>query len=258
MLIGLLTLAFLLFGRGHETFLLNPELSKSVNIYVKDKERKKEIDSVIKVTGKTQEAFEKKEKSVYEKKLVSLNMSNSSTPADFQSEYDLFYKDLDVLSTGFVNHEMEIRGYIHPAEWDSIMNRLLKMPDNTKAQKSLSEENKKIHDRLLSITNKYITNPSARTTAAGLLDGYEKKSDSLGAAFLDLNYRYLQKIRPYNTPRADFIQIRNQMANERKSYSGYLVSMRFKLLAITPEKNWESLAKELNQVFTDVVPGSSK
>lgn len=258
MLIGLLTLAFLLFGRGHETFLLNPELSKSVNIYVKDKERKKEIDSLIKVTGKSQEAFEKKVKGVYEKKLVSLNMSSSSTPADFQSEYNLFYKDLDVLSTGFVNNEMEIRGYIHPAEWDSIMNRLLKMPDNTKAQKSLSAENKKLHDRLLAGTNKYITDPTDKATAAGLLDGYERKSDSLGAAFLDLNYRYLQKIRPYNTPRADFLQIRDQMAAQRKSYTDYLVTMRFKLMAITPQKNQKDLAKELNPVFTDIVPGASK
>jgi len=258
MLIGLLTLAYLLFGRGQETFLLNPELSKSVNIYVKDKERKKEIDSLIKVTGKTQEAFEKKMKGVYEKKLVSLNMNRNSTLADFQTEYKLFYKDLDVLTTGFVNNEMDIRAFIYPGEWDSIMNKLLKMPDNTKARKSLSEENKKLHDRLLAACNKYITDPSGKTTAADLLNGYEKKSDSLGNAFLDLNYQYLRKIRPYNTPRADFLQIRNQMAQARISYSQYLVTMRLKLLDITPEKSWESLAKELNSVFTDIVPGASK
>ena len=258
MLIGLLTLAFILFGRGHETFLLNPELPKSVNIFVKDKERKKEIDSLIKVTGKTQETFEKKMKGEYEKKLVSLNMSRSSSAADFQNEYNQFYKDLNVLTTGFVDNEMAIRADIRPNEWDSIMNKLLKMPDNAKAQKSLAAENKKLHDRLLSGCNKYITDPSDKTTAADLLDGYENKCDSLGSAFLDLNYRYLQKIRPYNTPRTDFIQIRDQMSVARKSYSDYLVDMRFKLLAITPQKSWESFAKELNGVFTDIVPGASK
>jgi hypothetical protein len=258
MLIGLLTLAYLLFGHSHTTFLLNPELSKSVNIYVKDKERKKEIDSLIKVTGKKQEAFEKKMKSMYEKKLASLNMSLRSAPADFQTEYNLFYKDLELLTTGFVDNELAIRADIHPDEWDSIMNRLLKMPDNAKAQKSLLAENKKLHDKLLASANKYITDPSAKSTTAGLLDGYEKKSDSLGTTFINLNYRYLQKIRPYHTPRADFIQIRDQMATARKSYSDYLVDMRFKLLAITPEKDREGLAKELNPVFTDIVPGASK
>jgi len=258
MLIGLLTLAFLLFGRGHETFLLNPELPKSVNIYVKDKERKKEIDSLIKQVEKTQVAFEKKMKGVYEKKLVSLNMSRSSVPADFQSEYELFYKDLNVLTTGYVDDELKIRSFIHPAEWDSIMNKLAKTPDNEKAQKGLSAENKKLHDKLLATCNKYIPVPADKATAGNLLDGFEKKCDSLGNAFLNLNYRYLQIIRPYNTPRADFLQIRDQMARERQSYSSYLVNMRFKLLAITPEKNWENLAKELNSVFTDIVPGASK
>jgi len=258
LLIGLLTLAYLLFGRVQETFLLNPELSKSVNIYVKDKERKKEIDSLIKVTGKTQEAFEKKMKGVYEKKLVSLNMNRNSTLTDFQSEYNLFYKDLNVLTTSFVNNEMDIRAFINPGEWDSIMNKLLKTPDNEKERKSLSAEIKKLHGKMLATCNKYILAPADKVTAGNLLDDYEKKCDSLVNAFLNLNYRYLQIIRPYYTPRADFLQIRNQMARERQSYSSFLVNMRFKLLAIIPEKNWESLAKELNQVFTDVVPGASK
>ncbi|HET7002297.1 MAG TPA: hypothetical protein VFI33_13335, partial [Puia sp.] len=81
MIIGLLTLAYLLFGSGHETYLLNLGLEKSVSDYVKDKQRREEIDQVIKQTKKTESVFQKKMKDVYEKKLVQLNMKRTSTSA---------------------------------------------------------------------------------------------------------------------------------------------------------------------------------
>src|ERR1700755_1048651 len=97
MIIGLLTLAYLLFGKGHETFLLNPNIEKSVSIYIKDKQRKNEIDSVIKKVEKTEAAFQKKVKDVYRKKLVELNMNRASTSAEFTKEYDAFYTDLSAM-----------------------------------------------------------------------------------------------------------------------------------------------------------------
>ena len=62
MVIGLLTLYFILFGGGHETFLLNPNLEKSVSIYVKDRDRKSEIDKIIKQVEKSEEEFQKTNK----------------------------------------------------------------------------------------------------------------------------------------------------------------------------------------------------
>jgi len=59
MLIGLLTLYFLVFGGKHETFLLDPTFQKSVSTYVKDKDRKSQIDKLIKETEKNEENFQK-------------------------------------------------------------------------------------------------------------------------------------------------------------------------------------------------------
>jgi len=252
MIIGLLTLAYLLFGKGHETFLLNPNIEKSVSIYVKDKQRKNEIDSVIKKVEKTEEAFQKKVKDVYRKKLVQLNMNHASTPAEFTREYDAFYTDLSAMQKSYVESEIRIRTFIKPAEWDSIMNKALKQPDNLKARKSVAAENKKLHDHLLAATNKYITDPANQKKAKVLVDGYQVKVDTIANAFLDLNYRYLKDIRPYQVTASGFTKARDEMTGLRKSYSDYIVSMRFQLLALTPEKNWEALAKELNSIFSDV------
>jgi hypothetical protein len=252
MIIGLLTLAYLLFGKGHETFLLNPNLEKYVSIYVKDKARKNEVDSVIKQVEKTEAAFQKKVKDVYSKKLVQLNMNRASTTADFMQEYNAFYNDLSTMQNSYVESELKIRTFIKPNEWDSIMSKTLKQPDNIKAKKNLTAENKKLYDRLLAASSKYITDPANQKKAKMLIGGYQVKVDTVTNAFLDLNYRYLKAVRPYQATASDFAPLRAKMIGLRRSYSDYAVSMRFQLLAITPEKNWESFAKELNSIFSDV------
>jgi hypothetical protein len=255
MIIGLLTLAYLLFGRGHETFLLNPNLEKSVSVYVKDKQRKDEIDQVIKQVEKAEAAFQKKMKDVYAKKLVQLNLNRASTTADFIQEYNAFYGDLSTLQNSYVASELKIRTYMKPNEWDSIVSKALKQPDNVKARKSLTEENNKMHVHLLTTCNKYITDPTNKKKAKMLVDDFQLKVDTVASAFLDLNYHYLKAVRPYEVTAADFAPLRDKMIELRKSYSDYVVKMRFNLLVITPEKDWESLAKELNGVFSDVAVG---
>jgi hypothetical protein len=251
-------MAFILFGRGHETFLLNPNLEKNVNVYVKDKERKAEIDQTIKQVEKSEENFQKQVKNVFDKKLEELNMSRASTANDFELEYNKFYIDLKSLQNGYLDAELKIRSFIRPNEWDSIMKKALQQPDNVKARKSLMEENKKLHDKLLGDCNKYIPDAAGKMQARVLVDEYSTKGDSLAKAFLDLNYRYIQAIRPYKVTRADFEPLRTKMIRLRRNYTDYLVYMRFKLIALTPEKQWEGLAKELNYNFIYMGAGVSK
>jgi hypothetical protein len=258
MIIGLLTLAYILFGGGNETFLLNPNLKSNVNKYVTDKNRKTEIDQVIKQVEKNQANFQKQTKKVYDKKLVALNMNRLSTMDDFKQEYDSFYLGLIELQNGFLDSELKIRSLIHPNEWDSIMNKVLKQPAKEKIRKNLIGENKKLHDKLLNVCNKYIPDTAGKKKARVLVDGYENKGDTLADAFLDLNYQYLNTLRPYKVTRQDFEPQRAKMIELRRNYTGYLVNMRFQLMELTPEKEWEGLAKELNNNFTYMGAGASK
>ena len=255
MLIGLLTLAYLLFGHGNQTFLLNPNLEKNVSVYVKDKDRKTQIDQTIKQVKKTEDAFQKKAKDVYDKKLEELNKSKTSTANDFLQEYNQFYKDLAELQNNYVDAELKFRSLIKPNEWDSIMNKVMKTPDNAKTRKKLKEENNKLHDRLLSACNKHIPDAAGKAKAKSLVNEYSVKADSLANAYLDLNYKYIKAIRPYKVSRTDFEPYQTQMIGLRKNYSDYLVYMRFKLKDITPEKEWESLAGDLKTVFAYLGPG---
>ena len=257
MLIGLL-IAYLFFGGGHETFLLNPELKKDVSIYVVDKGRRNEIDSLIKSVEKKEETFQKQIKKEYEKKLDVLNMSRASTRDEFNSEYDLFYMGLKTLQNDYIQSELDLRTVIKPEEWEKIMDKVLRQPENEKIRKRSMAENKKMHDNLISVCNKHIPDASGKQQAKTLVVENEKIGDSVNNAFLELNYQNLKAVRPYNAKRQDFDPIRQKMLKLRWSYTNDLVDLRFKLLAITPEKEWKGLAKELSDQFNYMGAGLSK
>jgi hypothetical protein len=257
MLIGLL-LAFIFLGGGHETFLLNPNLAKNVSTYVKDKNRKDKIDKIIKSVAKAQQNFQKETKKGTDKKLVDLNMNRNSTQEQFKEAYSSFYEGLISLQNNFLDSEMVIRSLIKPDEWDSIINKVLKTPEKGKAKKQLASENKKLHDKLISACNRSIPDSAGKVQAKKYVDEYTKRGDSVSAAFLDLNYKYLEKLRLYTAARSEFEQPRANMITLRKNYTESLVNMRFKLIAITPKDKWEGLAKDLNNSFTYMGAGLSK
>ena len=257
MIIGLLTLYFILFGGGHETYLLDPNFEKAVGVYVKDKDRKSEIDKIVKQVEKSEEDFQKQTKKVYDKKLVDLNMNRASTPGDFKKVYDSFYIGLKELADGLLTSELKSRSLIHPNEWDSIMNKAIKLPDESKIRKAVIARNEQLQERLIIACNKYITDSAAKAKSRVIIGEYEIKGDNLSEAFLELNFKYLKALRPYNVTRQDFEPMRAKMIELRRSYTDYLVEMRFKLMALTPEKNWKDLAKELNNTFTYLGPGVS-
>ena len=258
MLIGLMALYFIVFGGSHETFLLDPGFSKSVNTYVKDKDRRSAIDKLVKETEKSEENFQKESKKVYDKKLEALNMDRASTPAQFTAVYDSFYIGLNKLQNDFVGSELKARSFIHPNEWDSIMKKATTQPDPVKVRKTILAANQKLQSRLILACDKYITDSAGKAKTRIILGEYEIKGDNLAEAFLELNYKYLETLRPYQVSRQDFDPIRAKMLALRRNYTNYLVEMRFKLLAITPEKNWKDLAKQLNSCFSYLGPGVSQ
>ena len=258
MLIGLLTLYFLVFGGKHETFLLDPTFQKSVSTYVKDKDRKSQIDKLIKETEKSEENFQKESKKKYDKKLEELNMDHASTPTQFSQQYDSFYTGLKKLQDDLVSSELKVRSLIHPNEWESIMQKAVTQPDPMKVRKAILAQNQKLQNHLIMACDKYITDSAGKAKTRVILGEYEIKGDNLAEAFLQLNYQYLKTLRPYQVTRQDFDPIRAKMLALRKNYTDYLVEMRFKLLAITPEKNWKDLAKELNSSFYYLGPGVSR
>ena len=258
MLIGLFTLLFILLGGEHHSFLLNPEMKKDVGIYISDKDRKKEIDSLIKDIEKKEEHFQKDVKKGYEKKLDGLNMEIGSTRPQFTSEYQNFYVDLGKLQGEYISMELKARSLIKPDEWEKIMSKVLQAPDKEKVRKKLLEETKKMSDKLLKDCEKHIPDQAGKNKAKAIIDDYEKKGEELDNAYLDLSYQHLNAIRPYKVSRADFEPIRDRMLKVRQNFTENAVNMRFDLLTLVPAKEWKGFAKDLNDEFNNLGAGISK
>src|ERR1700740_2866154 len=175
MLIGLFTLLFIILGGGHHSFLLNPEMKKDVGTYINDKDRKKEIDSLIKDIEKKEEHFQKEVKKGYEEKLDELNMDMGSTRSQFSTEYQKFYGDLGKLQGEYITMDMKARSLIKPDEWEKIMSKVLQAPDKEKVRKKLLEETKKMGDKLLKDCAKHIPDQAGKNKAKTIVDAYEKK-----------------------------------------------------------------------------------
>ena len=185
-------------------------------------------------------------------------MNRNSTKDEFKQEYDKYYKDLESLQNEYINSELKMRTFILPEEWKNIMDKILSEPEKEKTKKSLLEENKKVHDRLLKVCQNHISDAAAMVKAKNIVDDYQTKGDALAEAWLDLNYKNQEAIRPYNAKRSDFESLRISMIGLRRDYTDYLVDMRFNLIAITPENEWKPLAKELKESFNYMGPGISK
>jgi len=185
-------------------------------------------------------------------------MDHASTPAQFAQQYDSFYTGLKNLQDELVSSELKVRSFIHPNEWESIMQKAVSQPDPMKVRKGILAQNQKLQDHLIMACDKYITDSAGKAKTRVILGEYEIKGDNLAEAFLELNYKCLNALRPYQVTRQGFDPIRSKMLDLRRNYTNYLVEMRFKLLAITPEKNWKELAKELNSNFYYLGPGVSQ
>jgi hypothetical protein len=185
-------------------------------------------------------------------------MNHLSTQSQFNIEYATLYDSLENLQNSYLSSELKIRSLIHANEWDSIINKTLVQPSREKVSNAIYGKNIKLHDQLAKACNERITDSVNRKKAKSYVDTYFSKGNSLAKAFLDLNYKYLSAIRPYTATRSDFEKPGKEMIDLRKNYSEYLVDMRFKLMAITPEKEWPGLAKELNNEFNYLGAGGTR
>lgn len=248
MLIGLVALIIALLAGGQDTFLLNPNLKKEVKIYVEDKNRKSEIDHLIKQVEKDQKGFLKhRKKSI--KKLTKLNTDFNSTRNQFDELLNEYHDQRVALQHRYLDREIEIRKLIESDEWDKIMEAVIGNPDKMKARKQVLASNNKMYDNLIKTCERKILNKDSQVRAKTFINQHRATTEAFTEAFLDLSYRHLEPIRDYKATRNDFESIREQMSNQHKKYLDSVIDLRFDLVTLVTEKEWKGISPELNTAF---------
>jgi len=248
MLIGLATLIILLLGGGTDTFLLDPQLKKSVKTYVAEKERKREIIGIIDLIGKDQKSFLKKRKK-YSNSLIELNTNYTSKPEEFKALFAEYHNQRTALQNSYLEHELKIRSLILENEWTAIMNALIEKPDKQKAQELFKKHNEKTYGGLIHACEKALSDKEALTRSKALLIDNQLKTETFMNKFLSLGYRHLESVQKYNVTRADFEPFRIEMDALHSAYLQSVIDLRFSPAGLATETEWKALGKELNGIF---------
>ena len=246
MLAGLLV-AILLFFSGHETVMLNPEMGKSIKKTVQDKEREQQINQVLKEIKQDQKLFIKETQKPGLKELENLNLDHNSTRENFDGLLNTYYTELEELQNKYLDNELKVRSLLMEDEWTRIMDQVVQQPDKEKDMKEIRKQADHMHSNLLKSVESNITEPVNLEKARALLDEYESRSAKIAEELLHLTYNQHETIRSYDASRDNFESLRSEILASRKEYMAFVVDMRFQLKDLTPEANWEKVAKAINK-----------
>ncbi len=246
MLAGLLV-AILMFFSGNETVMLNPEMGKSIKKTVQDKERKQQIDQVLKEIKQDQKLFIKETQKPSLKELENLNLDYNSSRESFESLLNTYYTELEELQNKYLDNELKIRSLTKEDEWTRIMDLAVQKPDKEKDMNEIRKQADHMHANLQKAVESNITDTASLDKARLLLDEYESRSVKIAEQLLHTTYNQHEAIRSYDASRSGFESLRSEILATRKEYMSFVVDMRFQLKDLTPEANWKNVAKAINK-----------
>lgn len=252
MIVGIVTLFSMLFGVGGQVdiFFLD-NLDKGVKKYVVDKDRKKELQGILKDYTSTLKDFRKERKSKV-KDLKEKNKDRSGTEEWFRDFFAGRIDEREELQAYWIEHRLELQEKVMPDEWALI----IKMAEDEMAKLEAKEEKKArkqkdqdIFLKLEATINEQIADQEKQSEVMSALAKYEKKVDELG-----------NNLENINVTETDFLANQNASKEEMKRFAGSINDLRKELyksysefylevLDNTTAEEWKAIMKEFNKVF---------
>lgn len=232
---------------GHSTFFLNPELKKNVKTYVLEKERRKEIFSIMKESKKKQKEFVKKRKA-YLKAAKKINIDRKSTREQYELLNEEYMKARSEIQVFSIARELEIKSIILEDEWEKIMEDILGDVSKNKIRDKMESGSDKYFNKLINACNKHITLDLKRDNAVASINRYREKVNASIPRLSEVSYKSIENIRDYNTPEENYKEVGKGISQIRKEIMKSFLDTRFHLLEYTTEAEWEKIISEINQL----------
>ena len=252
MIVGIVTLFSMLFGVGGQVdiFFLD-NLDKGVKKYVVDKDRKKELQGILKDYTSTLKDFRKERKSKV-KDLKEKNKDRSGTEEWFRDFFTGRIDEREELQAYWIEHRLELQEKIMPDEWALI----IKMAEDEVAKleakeqkKARKQKDKDIFSKLETTINEQIADQGKRSEVMTALEQYEKKVDELGDNLKDINVTETDFLADQNATKEDMEKVARSINDLRKElYSSYS-SFYLEVLENTTVEEWNPIMKEFNKMF---------
>jgi hypothetical protein len=251
MLIATATLiSILLFGGPEEMFLMGI-LEKGIKKEITDKDRQKEIKSIISVYEKSVKGYKKTRKS-QKKELAALYSSKNASADDFSSLYDEMILTLQNLQTKTIDSRIQSLEMITDEEWENMVqmekDRLIK--EETKASKSKKKvKEPKPFLNLEEVIKSLNLDTQNEQESLQQLEKVKKSYDDLVHTVQDSRNKFSQIILDRNSSRAELESVANWNNEIKKDAYFNLVDLYKKLSENVPDENWAKVAKEFGKII---------
>lgn len=252
MLVASLSLLIaLLTGGGSDipVFIVD-DLSKEIKNHVDDKERKKEILSVLKDYEKE---FKKSQKNLgkEKKKLKKLNTDRNSP----EGSMDIVLNDASEiwsdLKTSAVQKRVEVQGLLTEEEWQNIIAESLAEMNKKeiKSQEKAYKEFDKNFDKLKKGVTSEITDPERLK----IIEETFKNFKDLWKIYLDevmaLSLRYLDSFQNLDATEAELNEAISSVGDSRDNLFDGIIKLNAELKELTTDEEWSTIAKKINKLF---------
>ena len=251
MLIATATLiSLLLFGGPEEIFLIG-SLEKGIKKEITDKDRQKEIKSLISVYKKSTKDYKKKRKS-QKKELSELYSSKNSSMDDFSSLFNEMIATLENLQRETIDTRLKSFEMITDEEWDNMVQmekeRLEKV--ETKASKSeKKDKDPKPFSNLEELIKSLGLNSQTEEESLEQLNEVKKSYDDLVHTLQDSRNKFSQIILDRNSSKTELESVANWNNQIKKDAYFDLVDLYEVLSESVPDENWAKISKEFSNII---------
>lgn len=249
MLIGLfLLLSSLLFGGNPEVFYID-KIENGVKKFVTDKDRKKELDDVLKDYNNSVKEFHKT-RDGYVKQLKSKSLDRNTPDQWYKDFFEARLVDRKNIHAEFIDQRIKLQENITDDEWAQIMDLAKETADKLAEKREKQKEkeaNKNYFKKQEQAITDHISDPNRQTNALKALKSYEQDFVEVAKAYEELNVNEAEFLDDRYATREDMQKLSDQLnsyqADLYASYRGFIRA----LIENTNEEEWGSIIKVFNQ-----------
>ena len=249
MIIALLIAAF--FGGGGLEVLYIDKIEKGVNIYVTDKDRKKELHGYFKEYQKTHKGWNKRR----EKDLKELKKQNLDRAVSISWYEDFFEKRLDQtaeVQANFIDYRINLQKAINEDEWAQIIELAssAEIKEQEKAEKQANKKKSKdLMDNLRQTANEIIVNPDSKRKISAAQNILKEKYDVIVETYEQINVEDNAVLVNKNVTEEELEAIVGKLGSIRAKFYESYVDFIIVSKENTSDEEYKSIMNEIDKLL---------
>ena len=251
MLIGLFTLLTALVFGGNESPFILQNAEKIIKKEIQDKDRKKEIQAMMKEYKKEWKALNKTKKK-QAKSIAKLNKDRNTATEQLAEKFEKFRVQRVELNQKLIDGRIKVARLIEQEEWDKILTDVVQI--SPKAEKKLTKAEAKVKikqdKKLQSIGDEIeavFSDPVEREQATQYLLQFEDDIIVFLTSSSKFTYRDQEALQDRSASKEEIAGVIQKLEDYRANVHHSFLELRKNLVELSNEKNWPKLAKALNK-----------